>query len=58
MNEHLKNAEGQLEACADWHQRTGGTLPVKLTCFEARAIVDELKRLREIELLAADMFCE
>lgn len=44
--EHLTNGEGMLKACADWHTRTGGTLPVKITCFEAAAVVEQLAQLR------------
>ena len=54
MSEHLTDAEGMLKACADWHARTGGTLGVKLTCFEATAVTVELARLRaEVAKLTA-----
>lgn len=42
----LRSAVAQLNGSADWNKRTGGTLGAKLTCFEARAVVDELTALR------------
>jgi hypothetical protein len=43
---HLKHAEAQINGAADWHKRTGGTLPAKLSCYEAVALHAELARLR------------
>ena len=43
----LASAEAQLNGAASWHLNTGGTLPAKLTCFEAAAVQAELFRLRK-----------
>ena len=49
---HLKHGEAQINGAADWHNRTGGTLPAKLSCYEAVAVSAELARLRaEVERL-------
>ena len=42
----LASAEAQINGAANWNFNTGGTLPAKLTCFEAQAIQTELSRLR------------
>lgn len=61
MKDHLTSALAQLNGSADWNRRTGGTLPAKLTCFEAQDVLTALQELqqraeqaeREVERLTA-----
>jgi len=46
MKDHLTSALAQLNGSADWNKRTGGTLPAKLTCFEAQDVLIALQELQ------------